>query len=517
MASYFGYVERKPESYINWAEIGKGMTDMLATESKRREDIKADIDKKTLDYSKMLYDTPQGSNTTINEWALDFSANAQEARLLQDKLLKSGKLSMKDYLVQRQNLMDGTTQSFGLIKESQQIFADKWERMKQGKSQLLEQHVMEELEGFGNFSKTRLYVNPIDGKVSVAFMDEEDVDGKKIYKMSKNPNKFSDINTLRNRVKTNFDKFDVSANMTNFVKGLGSEIKTVELVQAQVGKNGLLSEVLDITQRDNLPASLQGVVNKFEVAETKMLKSFLSNSYNTSSILTEELRINEATGEPYKYTWDDNEAKSNPNAILLKNENGMIVPKFTAAQEEAALDYLRVQARMRYDKKQETKVTPALADIDYERKKIDADIEVQKRMASAAETNAETNALNARTNARQVDRTALDNFEKMVQNKSLLNAVQQEIKGYNITGKNGLVNMNQLGAIMNKLGGYNFDMDISDDGKLLQLIFPNGEKGEVIKLGDSDAPALIKTEILAGIISAANGKSGKQNEFELND
>jgi hypothetical protein len=376
---------------------------------------------------------------------------------------------------------------------------------------------MEQLEGFGNFSKTRLYINPIDGKVSVAFMDEEEVDGKKIYKMSNNPNKFSDINTLRNRVKQNFDKFDVGTNITNFVKRLGTDIKTIEIVKNDVGKTGLISEVLDITQRDNLPAALKSVVNSFEVAETKMLKSFLSNAYNTSSILTEELKTNEATGEPYKYTWDDNEAKSNPNLILLKNENGMVVPKFTAAQESDALEYLRLQARMSYDKKQETKVTPALTDIEYERKVADANIEAQKRADANAEKNTNINQQRANTEERKVNQEALTNFEKLVANKTLLRGVQAEIQGYKLTGSNGLVNMNQLGSIMNKLGGYGFDIDMSDDGKMVKLIFPNGESGEFINLNAADASARIKTELLAGIISAANGNDDNKNQFELND
>jgi hypothetical protein len=172
---------------------------------------------------------------------------------------------------------------------------------------------------------------------------------------------------------------------------------------------------------------------------------------------------------------------------------------------------------MSYDKKQETKVTPALTDIEYERKVADANIEAQKRAAANAEKNTNINQQRANTEERKVNQEALTNFEKLVANKTLLRGVQAEIQGYKLTGSNGLVNMNQLGSIMNKLGGYGFDIDMSDDGKMVKLIFPNGESGEFINLNAADASARIKTELLAGIISAANGNDDNKNQFELND
>jgi hypothetical protein len=34
MATYYGYAERKAENDINWAEVGKNITDMLDAEVK---------------------------------------------------------------------------------------------------------------------------------------------------------------------------------------------------------------------------------------------------------------------------------------------------------------------------------------------------------------------------------------------------------------------------------------------------------------------------------------------------
>ena len=57
--------------------------------------------------------------TSLNEFALTYANNAQEMRLMQDKLLKSGQLSLKDYNIGRANLTQGTTQLFDLSKKYQ--------------------------------------------------------------------------------------------------------------------------------------------------------------------------------------------------------------------------------------------------------------------------------------------------------------------------------------------------------------------------------------------------------------
>lgn len=354
--TYYKYAEREADSYINWAEIGKNMSDMLANENKVREEKKAALDEASRQFGIQLANAPQGQSKLMNEWALKFAGDAQSARLMQDKLLKSGQLKLNDYLIMRQNITDGTTQAFDLSKEYQAEFENKWNRMKNDESQDAEQWLMAEAESFGNFNETQLYINPTDGKVSVAYK-ELGPDG--VYRMSSNPNKFTDINALRNRIKGTYDKYNVDANMETYVKGLGKELNSLVKVKNSLGATGLVSETLDITNRKNLPKDLQNVVMTFEQAETKALQGQLANPWNTSSILTNSLDVEPTTGKPYTFTWDEADAKSNPEKILLKNKStGAPVPQFSAEQEKQALEYLRLQARLRYDKEEKVISTP---------------------------------------------------------------------------------------------------------------------------------------------------------------
>ena len=41
MATYYKYAERNVDSQVNWAEVGKGISDMLADEVKIREEKKS--------------------------------------------------------------------------------------------------------------------------------------------------------------------------------------------------------------------------------------------------------------------------------------------------------------------------------------------------------------------------------------------------------------------------------------------------------------------------------------------
>lgn len=356
--SYYKYAEREADSYVNWGAIGKSLTDMLAEQNKIREDKKAALDKSSREFGEVLANAPQGENKPLNQWALEYGADAQEARLLQDKLFKAGKLKLKDYTIMRQNLNDGTQQAFNLVKEYQAEYSDKMKRYKEGKSQDLEVWLAAQAEGFGNFEKSKLYINPTDFRVSVAMKKKEIVDGKEVYVMDQDPNNYTTVNALRNRIKGTFDKYDVETRIGALVDGLGVEINSIEERVGGYSKTGLISEVLDITKRKNLPADAQGIVMQFEQAETKMLQAELENPYTTSSILTNTVGF-APNGKEYTYTWSEDDAKANPNKILLKNsESGNPVPEFSEEQKKVALERLRLEARLRYDKKQEYKATP---------------------------------------------------------------------------------------------------------------------------------------------------------------
>jgi len=355
MATYFKYAEREADSQINWAEIGKNMSDMLKEQNRIREEKKAEIDKASQEYGELLSNPPQGEFKAMNQWTIEYANDYQQNRLMQDKLLKSGQLKVRDYMIMRQNSTDGTNQLFDLSKQYQEVYKTKMDRRGAGDNQLLEMKLMADAEGLANFMNTKAYINPTDGTVSIGKM-VTGPDGVK--KMSDNPNDFMSVVALGNSIKDNYDRFKSTEAVAGYVEGLGEQWDVITDIKNKY-QRGTVSSTLDITQRENLPADAQGVIMKFEEAETKWLSGFLSDELHVTSILTEDIKM-APNGKPYDYTWSEEEAKANPEMILLKNNSaGRPVPFPSPEQEKAALESLRVKARLMYDRKEEVSVVGA--------------------------------------------------------------------------------------------------------------------------------------------------------------
>jgi hypothetical protein len=353
--TYYGYAERNASDEINWSQVGKNLTDMLSSEAKIREEKKAAIDKATREYGETLANAPQGEHQGINQWALTYADSAQQARLMQDRLLKSGQLKQRDYLVMRQNITDGTSQAFNLIKEYQAEYNDKMKRYNNGDAQALEQFLMAEAEGFANFNNSELYINPTDFTVNIAKKEKQIVDGKEVYVMSKNPNDFTTVNAMRNRIKGKFDRLDVAKTLQAGVSTLGKE-KDAILKLGTLTQGGSITEIIDITTRKDFGVEAKEAVSLYERAESTYLDSIMVQPTNISSILTDYVGMDPNTKESYSYTWDAK--KAGGSVILLKNDSaGRPVPEFTEGQKKVAKNALREKFRIMLDREVDIKPT----------------------------------------------------------------------------------------------------------------------------------------------------------------
>jgi hypothetical protein len=349
MPEFFGYAKRSDESQIDWSVIGKDMTKFLQDEAKTRETKKAEIEKNTRDLSNTLANPPQGQYKELNSWALDAANTAQQSRLLQDRLLRTGRMSLKDYTIARQSLTDGMKGVFDLTTEYNQEYDAKMERMRKNESQNLEGYFMEQLEGFANFTQSKVLVDPVTNNVSLG-MFKPDEKGNIVF--DRNPDSYATVAELRNRVKSKFDRFKSSENVASYVGSLGKQITAVKTIGTQA-KTGSIRETLDIKNRKNFSEWDKKVIKEFEDAETLSLESMLaSNQYNISSILTNDIKSSTLSGgKQYTFTFDEDKAKADKSLILLKmdQKSGLPVPQYTKDQEKEALEYLRVQARLQYD------------------------------------------------------------------------------------------------------------------------------------------------------------------------
>lgn len=413
MATYYKYAERSADSQINWAEVGKSMSDMLANETRVREQKKAAIDAASREFGQTLANPPQGEHKGANQWALEYADNASQFMLMQDRLLKSGQMKLKDYTVARQNILDGTDQAFNLTKEYQANFADKMERYKTDKSQDLEQWLMGQAEGYSDFNKSELYINPTDGTLSVAMKEKKVVDGKEVYVMNKNPNQFTSISTLRNQIAGKYDKYNTNEVTDAFVKGLGEEVTSAIKQGASLTSGGLILNVEDIRKRTDLSEDGKQILYKFADSENQFIKSALTNPFDRLSVLTNSKKF-APNGQQYGFTYDEAEAKANPAKVLLRRDpsSGQPTPQFNDEQMKVSEDFMRTELRAKYTRKEELKTTPQ-AQLQERRAPTGGEIEEKNKIADAKNF-----AENMATALTGKDPVAIGNAIKYLANKS---------------------------------------------------------------------------------------------------
>jgi hypothetical protein len=333
MATYYKFAEREADSFVNWAEIGKGLTDMLQEQTKIREDKRAAIDQVTRENLKSLSEAPTGDHTGASTWTLEYADNARQAILLQDRLLKSGALKLKDYTIMRQNLNDGTDELFSVMKNYQTAFKDKRDRMisndPANKSQAFEMDLMAYTEQFGDFSKSKVIIDPNNFMVNIGIM-EPDPENKGVMKVGKTIAPSGFLKKIQN---TRVDYFDSNGAAEAVSKSFGGF--TESTIQSLNRLQGKVVTIEDVRKRPG-----------YEEALNEEINSFFSNPFNITSILTNDL-VKDKNGKSYVSNISGKEG--NVIQYVYDPQTNFYKPNLTAEQEQAARDYMRRKIERRLD------------------------------------------------------------------------------------------------------------------------------------------------------------------------
>ncbi len=347
MATGYKYAERNAANQVDWSAIGSSITKTLTEERIRREKAKKEIADASNQYAETLSNAPMGESRDFNDWTLDFAGNAQEFRLMQDRMLRSGRMKLRDYNMSRQNLKSGTEQAFNLAKEYNAEYADKMKRMqidpKTGKAQAqeLEAFLMGTAEGFSNFTKSGLYIDPNTGKVAIANKVQKTLpDGTVIYEMSQNPNDFTSINSLRNRITSKYNNFNVSKSLQTGVSDLGKRIEVIMEDGVKTREDAKETEGY-ITARDTF-------INSFIDTNPDNVTSILTDTLAEVVTLDKDGKA-VGTGKGFKFTFDPEEAKTSEEFILLREnpQTGRVEGDFDTVngkkQKEMATKFLKTK------------------------------------------------------------------------------------------------------------------------------------------------------------------------------
>jgi len=373
MATFYKYAERSAESQVNWAEIGKNMTDMLRDEVALREEKKAALDEATRKYAEQLSNAPQGEHVGAKEEALRFADQASQYMLQQERLLKSGLLKPKDYMVARQNLVDGTTRGFQAMKEFQAQYGELMERARTDKSSILEIQALEEIQGYGNFRQSGFFIDAPTGKVNVGLKEEKNINGQKVMGLKDGSTRGMEY--IDGAIYTRIDKFRVRESLTPIADSLGIEIQST-LDPATLSKLGTITSVEDLRNRKDIDPETGQELFNFYKSIRDSAGAVISSPFQKASLLADTLGV--------QVTMDPNVAAKDPNLILkvIDPNTGRAEYKFSEQLEKKAEDYMTQQLLSMVTRKQEIK-TGGQVELQERRPRTEAEIGRAEKKADA--------------------------------------------------------------------------------------------------------------------------------------
>ena len=313
--TYYGYVERDDKAYVDWASIGKTITDDLIRvgneRTQKREQLETDVTNSLSTFEKLTANQPP----IASEYYMTAAENMRNWMLQQQKLMKAGQISVSDFTRKRQVLMDGVEQMAANSKLYNAWLQENMDRL--DTSSKREKFIQSEAEKFSTNNNLSLF---IDDK---GYMQNTIVGPN--GEISQNPKDFQSVNNLYVTMNDRDDAYDVIGQVSKRVTPLGDYIRAKR-------SQGVLT-LKDIMQNP-----------EYIKAENDIIASMMSNDVQLGSILAD-------FDDTYDYTFSEEEAKKNPNLILLKqNGMGTQIPQVTEEQRKVAEELLRAQIRVQLDR-----------------------------------------------------------------------------------------------------------------------------------------------------------------------
>jgi hypothetical protein len=480
--TFYKYAERDADSQINWAEVGKGLSDMLAETNKVREQKKDALDTAQRETMKFLSETPNGEDKTARVAALEYAEQASNRMRIAKQQMEQGQMSVKDYTIFRQNLMDNTNLLFNANKAYQEEYNRKMQRSRDGLSSALEPDRMKDAEMFGNWRDTGFFIGP-DGTVMAGKMTEKDVDGKKVRSLDQTPGNLRNIDSINQLILGDVDKYDWETKANAFVDALGKNIETTTVL-GRIGAQGLSRSIDDITRRTDIIDSDKRILYNFVQSENDKIREIAGTDFDKARLLMDSARI-APNGQPYTLTSDPKEAAKGVNFILKEydpNTRG-IAYKISSAQSTDAEEFIRTQMRAKYNKEEKEDVVGQVSR--------DESAMQKARAAAAFSGDDDKTPPVASGEITEVGETRNGRRTVTGVSQKLENVVSQEIKGVNnvvtdigYNGKTGNLEIIGYQAAGKQSEGSREDVQINsfdEDGKLIKTPKTTTTGSDVVK------------------------------------
>lgn len=324
--TYYNYAERNAESQINWAEIGRSMTDTLREEAQLREQKKAALDEATRKTSEALANAPVGSLDSANKLTLGLADQSQEQLLMSQRLLKSGLLKPKDYLLVKQNLNDNVKGVYDLAKNYNAIHERLMKGIEDGTISESSVQIAQMAEGIARLENMGTIVNPTDGTVTLGKL-VKGTDG--VVSVSTDPNEQFTVNQMKAIFSREYKRYQLNDETKKIVDTIGD---FVEEIREDIATNGYDFDTWEKTTDKKRRSDYQEI-------EDLNVEAILENPLQTMSVLVDWSDGN------YSITFNEDEFKKDTTGKKIYIDKNDGIPQFKPAQIKEAGDAIRTSMR----------------------------------------------------------------------------------------------------------------------------------------------------------------------------
>lgn len=325
MATKFGYVKREASNAIDWSAVASQFTDVLKAEVASREAQKKELADASREMVENLDNAPSGEYVDGNTFMANYTSDASQVLLTQDRLLKQGILKPRDYSIVRANLNSSNKSMFKLGEAYQAAYKTKMERINAAdpskRAQMLEQWKMEQAEGLYNLKNSKALINPSNGMVSIGLWKDGQMVG--------DPGSFQTVPELMGNLAGEYDYYDVRKDVAAAVDGLG----IIDEIDIKYAGEGGLDMIYKTSSQGGKYSGNDEVLKEYFEWAGYTADAMMANPLHVTSILTNEGLIDPKTKKPYTFTYEPDAKNRKSNEIYLDRSNSRSgEPVFTKDQ-----------------------------------------------------------------------------------------------------------------------------------------------------------------------------------------
>ena len=341
MATFYKYKSREGEDQVDWRGITKGISDDLSRIQGEREQKRVDIDNAVLTTLETIADKPLGTDAARNEITSDYAAQASAIALENQKLLKTGQMSLKQYNSVTNTAGSSTKKLFNLTRQYQENYQRHMDALKPDKDGLIQGSglgalLRKQAEALGDPTNTKYYMDPQSGSAYIARVlrdGETAKEGANFRLIDGEAYSLMDVSTAQNIITMDVNRYQAEQVADRIAKAAG----IVTEVVMEDGVKTLTNSFNRMYQTDDKGNK---VLSEIGEAVTSQIRASFASPMDYASMLYDTLNkpsiagndkkgyTNLLTGKVYEGDVKD--------AIIFKTENSQQVPVLTEAQEKQA-------------------------------------------------------------------------------------------------------------------------------------------------------------------------------------